>query len=427
MAFTTQAFAAATATGNETLSVDLTSGYYRIRWEITGTTPSFTFMVEAPDGQGGITQPYGGIEDPGVDTAPLPSQLSQLATLIGSRTVDAVLISVGANDLKFSTVILNCILHTTCEDDNDQLAGLLAALPAKFARLATALTAAGIPASKVFLTEYFNPTQNGAGIFAPILGALEWAGLSITAEELQWANANVVLPLNAGVQAAAALHGWNFVGGIASQFLDHGYAADDHWVVQILESLGSQKDKEGSFHPNGKGQAVYAAEIYKQLAAALGISGGSPNWLGFGTSAAQTLTIANATSLTTADVDGDNDRDLVVGTSDAGAKLYLNTGISATGAWLLFGTTATTVGSATANVTDVELGDVNADARPDLVIATASAVTVHRNQGPTSGSWAGFTTSADATTSPAASRWPSATSTTASPTSSSPPPPASSS
>ena len=210
---------------------------------------------------------------------------------------------------------------------------------------------------------------------------------------------NVVLPLNAAVQAAAAAsHGWNFVGGIANQFLDHGYAADDNWVVQILESFGSQKDKDGSFHPNGKGQAVYAAQIYQQLAAALGISGGSPNWLGFAASAAQTLTIANATSLASADVDGDNDADLVVGTSDAGAKLYLNAGISATGAWLLFGTTATTVGSATANVTDVELGDVNADARPDLVIATASAVTVHRNQGPTSGGWAGFTTSADATT-----------------------------
>ena len=50
-------------------------------------------------------------------------------------------------------------------------------------------------------------------------------------------------------------------------------------------------------------------------------------------------------------------------------------------------------------MTDVELGDFNADARPDLVIATASAVTVHRNQGPSSGSWAGFTTSAAATTS----------------------------
>ena len=95
----------ATAVGVQTQNLLIDQDVYRIAWTISGGSPSFTFSVKGPDGQGGILDPYDGIEEPSDPlAAPLPPQLAQLASLIGSRSVDAVLISVGANDLKFSTV-----------------------------------------------------------------------------------------------------------------------------------------------------------------------------------------------------------------------------------------------------------------------------------------------------------------------------------
>ena len=98
-------FAAVTGTGDFTeTATGVTAVYYRLYWTQTG---SFTFSAEGPDGHGGILEPYDGIEPEG--HTPLRSQLDQLETLIGSRIPDAVLISTGANDIKFSDVIKHCI------------------------------------------------------------------------------------------------------------------------------------------------------------------------------------------------------------------------------------------------------------------------------------------------------------------------------
>ncbi|MEX1357670.1 MAG: FG-GAP-like repeat-containing protein, partial [Gaiellaceae bacterium] len=393
---TLHTFGPLTAAGQHQADLDLDVPLYRIRWAISGASPSFTFKVTAPDGSGGVLEPYRGIEPPANPAdPPLKPQLERLLELIGTRTVDAVLLSVGANDLKFSAVIQNCILHLTCEDDNPQLAPLLAALPGKYLRLANALTAAGIPAGKVFITEYFNPTQDGAGVFRDIVGIPGLPGL-ITGAELQWANTAVVEALNAAVHAAATAHGWNLVGGIASEFLAHGYAADDHWVVRLLESLGTQKDINGSFHPNGKGQVVYARQIFTSLAGALSISGGDPDWAGFSLTAAETLTTAGATSVAAGDLDGDGLPDLVVGATGAATSYFLNDGLTA-GVWDGFGS-ATTIGTSTTRA--VAVGDVNGDRLLDLVVGNqGSATMLYLNDGfEAGGDWKGFAAGTTVTT-----------------------------
>ncbi len=270
-----------TGTGELTESLDLDVRYYRIRWAISGG--SFTFSVSAPDGHGGLLEPYRGINEPAAGDAPLAPQLTQLLALIGSRVPDAILISTGANDIKFSDVIKKCIT-TDCRTDPEtlaQLADLFAQLPGKYTMLADALIDAGIDPSTIYLTEYPEQTQNGAGIYTSIIGIPEIGIGAITPEELEWAHTNVVVPLTAAVHAAAAAHDWHVVSGISDQFVAHGYASDDHWVVQLGESLLSQKDINGSFHPNAKGQDVYARQIFGALAPALGVSGVSAGWLGF--------------------------------------------------------------------------------------------------------------------------------------------------
>ena len=77
---------------------------------------------------------------------------------------------------------------------------------------------------------------------------------------------------NAGA-AAAARNGWDYVGGIRDMFINHGYCATDHYVVQLSESVWNQSNKEGSFHPNNLGQDVYARRLDNRIANTLGLMG----------------------------------------------------------------------------------------------------------------------------------------------------------
>src|SRR4029077_16935228 len=150
------------------------------------------------------------------------------------------------------------------------------------------------------------------GVFTSILGVPPLLPGLISSAELSWAETNVVIPLNNAVRDAAAAHGFNFVSGIAAEFFAHGYAADDHWVVNISESLLNQRGIDGSFHPNGQGQDVYARHIFSTVAPALDINGGAPGWEGF-SDTATSLATAGATSVAVGDVNGDGLPDLVVG------------------------------------------------------------------------------------------------------------------
>ena len=115
------------------------------------------------DEHGGILTKYAGINPPANTNDFLDPQLDEMLALLGARKADAVLISVGANDLKFSSVIENCILHTECWNHNAEFWHLLTELPSKYDELAAALVAAGVTPDKTFLTQYFDPTHDDFG------------------------------------------------------------------------------------------------------------------------------------------------------------------------------------------------------------------------------------------------------------------------
>lgn len=212
----------------------------------------------------GLLGPYRGIE-----TGPLlRPQLDEIVPL--GEKADAVLISVGANDLGFSKIVKSCakisrVLACSGRAPGRTFRRNIRKLPGRYGRLAAELRRIGVPASKVYITEYFDPTRDGRGRFCDSM-----LGHSIERRDAKWASDVVLKGLNRVGREAAKEYGWHYVGGIASGFRRHGYCARDHWVVRFGESRRDQGDIDGTLHPNRKGQRLYARQIAKAVLPALG-------------------------------------------------------------------------------------------------------------------------------------------------------------
>ena len=75
---------------------------------------------------------------------------------------------------------------------------------------------------RVLIVEYFDPTTapDGSDCEMKVLGD------GIRPEESRWARENVLAPLNAAIETAAAEHGWRLVDGVAERFRGHGVCCD---------------------------------------------------------------------------------------------------------------------------------------------------------------------------------------------------------
>lgn len=221
------------------------------------------------------------------DLKSLPSQIDQAATLANGRPIDGVLVSAGANDLGFGTIVTYCVLHANCPSkhtsDMDPILeselglspsaaaklslsqavqDLVNNLPNDYANLNAAITSTlQVPANHVFISQYFDPTRNGAGKFcsdAQALGGLPNTPIGITEKDVKWAYHNVVVPLNAAVSAAATKYGWQLNDGVQAAFHVHGYCSADSWVVTLPQSFAYEGGPSGALHPNHDGHQAIA-------------------------------------------------------------------------------------------------------------------------------------------------------------------------
>jgi GDSL-like Lipase/Acylhydrolase family len=203
----------------------------------------------------GLLGGYAGIE-PG---NPLAPQVDAAEDLIGERTPDAVLLSVGANDLGFADILMDCLGPNDCaRRQQARLTTELANLPEKYRNLAAALNAQ--LGGQIHITEYFTPLYDERNRYCRI-----FPGMS--SQESEWAELNVVAGLNRAVSRAAVEHGWHYVGGIRDEFVGHGYCADatDRWIRNVWESLAQQGNTNGAFHPNEFGRRTYARHLRQAL------------------------------------------------------------------------------------------------------------------------------------------------------------------
>lgn len=226
------------------------------------------------DPDGGLLDPYKGIEPEG---DPMPPQVDQLKTLIGEREVDALMISIGANDMYFSKVVKDCLTNIFgCHKDNFDEGGvdtyedaadiwekrspLLGPLYDRLRdRLEQPDLADLIAPENIFVTQYFDPTPGEDGETCdPLVDGL------IDGDEASWASSTVVDGMNSRIKTKTEEFGWNFVSGITARYEGppgHGYCAEPHWVVRLEESMINQADKEGSFHPCAQGHGAYRDTI----------------------------------------------------------------------------------------------------------------------------------------------------------------------
>jgi lysophospholipase L1-like esterase len=229
----------------------------------------------------GLLGAYDGVQ-PDRRRGPLPPQADVLDGL--TRPVDAVLLSVGANDVNFGALARFCMVVRDCPsrrfDPDSPLReadassptaaaveqAALERLEAGYDRLAARLARTVEPA-RTIVVQYFDPLRDANGDIC----ARALPGLDLT--EAQWAQRNVLAPLNAALAAAAARHGWQLVGGVADAFRRHGICAGrGAWVADPLDSLAAQLALVGTLHPNREGHEATATLIAPVLAATLGLT-----------------------------------------------------------------------------------------------------------------------------------------------------------
>jgi lysophospholipase L1-like esterase len=236
---------------------------------------SITFVSLACSGaevQQGLLGRYGGVAPQGTRTY-LP-QVLRLKRLAAARAgaprkmaVDAVLVSVGANDLTFSGVVFKCAASPgDCGPAEEQrVRGLLEGLDGSYDELGEALNAAA-PGAPVFVTEYFDPTHDSDAEFCR-------HSLAFTSQaESKWAYERLLRPLNGKIETAAVRNGWTRIGDIAADFERHGICADQRWVRRFGESIFNQGDWLGTLHPNEEGQRRIARRVASEIAVPLGFA-----------------------------------------------------------------------------------------------------------------------------------------------------------
>lgn len=264
-------------------------------------TSSVTFINLACSGATitqGLIGAYDGIEP--LQGPLLQPQVFRMRTLLGDRDPDAVTVSIGANDVEFSAIVKDCAKPISGNDCGAPNTGagevrfnrLTPALPGRYDQLAQALTAEAVPADRVFLDEYFDPTRSDDG--TTFCSGL--AFLSLEAREAQWASEVMLTQLNTIGTAAARRNGWNRPTGTFAEFKQHGYCANDRWITRIGESVTRQQDEFGALHPNLTG---HRASYGPMIARAVGPKVGVP----LGATGVPSVKVRRAGSAVTLDVD----------------------------------------------------------------------------------------------------------------------------
>ncbi len=226
-------------------------GQFALQLQQANPHEAVTFVSVASSGATVAKGLLGPMTSVGDSSVQLPAQLDEVRKIIGSRHIDALTVSIGGNDLGFTSTLTHLIEHTasgypSLATTRASLASGLKALPATYAALGSAIQ--GLAPSQVLITEYPDISRDQTGAVATILGPLD--ATLISKSDAQFASAEVIAPLDAAVAAAARANHWTYVTNISADFATHGYPSTDSWVRTFGQSLRTEESRDGTFHPN---------------------------------------------------------------------------------------------------------------------------------------------------------------------------------
>lgn len=192
-------------------------------------------------------------------------QVEEVKDTLQGRPIDALIISIGVNDLGFSTLTSDSIFWEAGEKRKERIASTKKKIeedfPENLQLLKNAIESQLNP-KKVFITEYpvgvFSEieTQGPCGILGvkdrPVLGK---GFLDLDTEDAK-ALGKLGRTLNNKIREKAHEFGWILIDGIVAGFVGHGYCSEKSYFVFAEESCLNQGDFEGMLHPNKLGHEV---------------------------------------------------------------------------------------------------------------------------------------------------------------------------
>jgi hypothetical protein len=230
-----------------------------------------TFVSVANSGASIPVGVLGPMQSIGHSNDQLPGEISELKQLIGTRHIDVLTVTVGADDVGVSTIAEDLIENTSTGHPSrssilSQFNASLAKLRQHFAALAHAIQS--LNPGQVLVTGYPDITRDQDGNVAAFPGPF---GVTLISQpNAAIASQQIIPALDAAIAAAANAYGWTLVNGINADFLRHGYPSNNSWIRTIGDSLEMQGNIDGTFHPNATGQTDIATRL---LDTYLGLSG----------------------------------------------------------------------------------------------------------------------------------------------------------
>lgn len=225
----------------------------------------------------------------GAKITEVESQLGAVAAELKGRKIDALIMSVGANDIEFPMLCRRLVHHgnplsqLTCDTiEREFLYGAPGYKPVPLTQFDNEFrnlhdfinelrkrpeNPLNVEDSHIFFMAFPDATSDDS-LDASRVDILddyhdserESVNGSINHDDLRWARYRIVRPLNDKIRHCAQREGWNFIPGTERAFLKHGYGASEpnRWICTAADSRRIQQDQNGTLHPNYVGQQAIA-------------------------------------------------------------------------------------------------------------------------------------------------------------------------
>lgn len=197
-------------------------------------------------------------------------EVEEAADKLDGRRVDELIVTIGINDVGFSTLVTDSVLMASGQKRKERIDKLRerirTAVPDNLDRLKAEVDARLKP-HRVLLTGYpvavFQEIADGAKP-CKVLGSTYLVSPATPLKGLDLDQSDAIdltaagLELNEVLQRKAEQFGWLFVDGIRQRFKGHGYCASPsrRFFVRTEDSCLNRGDFEGMLHPKKAGHEV---------------------------------------------------------------------------------------------------------------------------------------------------------------------------